>query len=100
MFIRFCFGSWGCGSEYCGFARDSRPYRVFLSPSHGTKNPSMSVIAIFRQLTSSTVVSGLPTTGQNRTGCAGYNCAQHGPYLWHKTRALRNPVAFRVWRDG
>jgi hypothetical protein len=51
MFIHFCFGSWGCGSEYCRFARDSRPYRVFLSPSRGTKNPSMSVIAMLRQLT-------------------------------------------------
>jgi hypothetical protein len=49
MFIRFCFGSWGCGSE-CGRLREIRAaYRAFLSPSRGTKDPSMSVIEMLRQ---------------------------------------------------
>ena len=77
MFIRFCSGSWGWGSESCGFVRGSgRPLGI---PQAKPKGPSMSVTGIYRQLASNAScesvsvidlpdlpVEKLPTTRQGR----------------------------------
>jgi hypothetical protein len=47
----FLFWQWVCGTEYCGFARDSRrPPSVPSAQAMAPKKPSMSVIEILRQL--------------------------------------------------
>jgi hypothetical protein len=46
----FLFWQWVCGTEYCGFARDSRrPPSVPSAQAMAPKKPSMSVIAMLRQ---------------------------------------------------
>ncbi len=50
MFIRSCLAVGGAGVSVVGLREIRAAHRAFLSPSHGTKNPSMSAIGILQHL--------------------------------------------------